>query len=208
MDNHYKIKKMKTKILSLSIIMMMVLGSVKTTIAATFKDEPFTVLNNVSAINKIEVYGNVELYVSDATFDRVKVYNKYYSESALVQNKNGVLRIASYKAEKLVVWVSANDLRSIAVFDNSVVKTFGAISKIDFGIELHNNASASVNLNTYFAKVTVRDMAKVELKGSAEELSLDNGIQSNVNGTDFKATKVVESTVPVTASIGDEIISL
>jgi hypothetical protein len=199
---------MTTKILSLSIILMLVFGFAKTTIAATFKDEPFTVLNNVSAINKIEVYGNVELYVSDAAFDRVKVYNKYYSESALVQNKNGVLRIASYKAEKLVVWVSANDLRSIAVFDNSVVKTFGAISKIDFGIELHNNALASVNLNTYFAKVTVRDMAKVELKGSAEELSLDNSIQANVNGTDFKATKVVENTVPVTASIGDDVISL
>ena len=104
---------MKTKFFSIITILVVVLGFSKSTYASSLKDA-YTVLNDISAINKIEVHGNVELYISDATTDQVKVYNKYYSESALVQSKNGVLRITSYKNERLVVWVSANDLRSIS----------------------------------------------------------------------------------------------
>src|ERR1700712_2341312 len=109
---------MKTAILTIFTALTLVTGIANTTQAATAKtgDKTYTVLTDVSAINKIEVHGNVELFVSDASTDQVKVYNKYYSESAMVQNKNGVLRIASYKNERLVVWVSANDLRSIAAY--------------------------------------------------------------------------------------------
>ena len=96
---------MKTKIFSAITMLTVVLGLTTTTYASTIKDDTYTVLNDKGAINKIEVHGNVELFVSDASTDQVKVYNKYYSESALVQNKNGVLRITSYKSEKLVVWV-------------------------------------------------------------------------------------------------------
>ncbi|MGZ3901875.1 MAG: hypothetical protein ACXVDC_16230 [Bacteroidia bacterium] len=92
---------MKTKILSLIAISVVVLGLTTTTYAATANNDNYTVLSDISTINKIEVYGNVELYVSDASSDQVKVYNKYYSESALVQSKNGVL--ASHRT-KLKSW--------------------------------------------------------------------------------------------------------
>jgi hypothetical protein len=129
---------MKTAILTIFSALVLVSGIANSTYAATAKNDnnTYTVLNDISAINKIEVHGNVELYVSDASSDQVKVYNKYYSESALVQSKNGVLRISSYKAEKLVVWVSANDLRSISAYDNAEVKSFGNISKIEFDVGL------------------------------------------------------------------------
>src|SRR5258707_625687 len=115
-----------------------------------------TVLTDISVVNKIEVHGNVELFISDGTTDQVKVYNKYYSESALVQSKNGVLRISSYTPEKLVVWVTANDLRSISAYDNAEVKSFGNMSKIEFDVDLHDNASAKLNLEAYSANVTVK----------------------------------------------------
>lgn len=134
---------MKTKILSVITMFVMVLGLTKSTYANSLTMDAFTLLNDISAINKIEVHGNVELYISDATQDQVKVYNKYYAERALVQSKNGVLSIASYTNEKLVVWVSAADLRSVSVFDNSTVKSFGKLSKIEFNVDLHNNAVAS-----------------------------------------------------------------
>src|ERR1700712_3950714 len=105
---------MKTKIFSFVTIAAIVLGIGNNTFAAT-KDsaaknnnEVSTVLTNVSKINKIEVRGNVELFVSDGANDQVKVYNRYYSESALVQSQKGVLRITSYSAQKLVVWVTAD----------------------------------------------------------------------------------------------------
>src|SRR5882757_11417178 len=108
---------MKTKILSVITMFVVVLGLTKSTYANSLTNDAYTVLNDIRTINKIEVHGNVELYISDASSDQVKVYNKYYAESALVQSRNGVLRISSYKTDKLVVWVSANDLRSVSVFD-------------------------------------------------------------------------------------------
>ncbi|HEY5391886.1 MAG TPA: hypothetical protein VIJ57_07220 [Hanamia sp.] len=84
---------MKTQIITLFTALVLSAGIAKTTYAATAKKENATVLTGVAAISKIEVHGNVEVYISDGATDQVKVYNKYYAESALVQSANGVLRI-------------------------------------------------------------------------------------------------------------------
>src|SRR5471030_2684622 len=107
---------MKTQIITIFTALVLVSGIATTTYAGTAKNENVTVLTDIPAINKIEVHGNVELYVSDGNADQVKVYNKYYAESALVQGKNGVLRISSYKTEKLVVWVTAKTLNAITAY--------------------------------------------------------------------------------------------
>jgi len=104
---------MKTQIITLITALTLGMGIVKTTKAAATSGDAVTILTGISGINKIEVYGNVKLYVSDGSKDEVKVYNKYYSERALVQSNNGVLRITSYKPEQLVIWVTAADLRHI-----------------------------------------------------------------------------------------------
>jgi len=199
---------MKTRILSLITLFIVVLGLSNTSKANTLKDDGATVLNDISAINKIEVHGNVELYISDASADRVKVYNKYYTESALVQSKNGTLRITNYKAEKLVVWVSANDLRSISVFDNSAVKSFGKLASVEFEADLHDNAVADLDLNTFTAIVTVKDHAAVQLKGAADELNLSKDLQSNVKNQDFAVNHLAENKVAIAAEPADEIIGL
>jgi hypothetical protein len=149
--------------------------------------EVSTILPNISNINKIEIHGNVELFVSDGTADQVKVYNKYYAESALVQSKDGVLRISSYKAEKLVVWVTANDLRTINAYDNSQVKSFGNLSKIDLEVNLYNNSSAQLKLDAYRANVTVNDNAKATLSGTVNDYNLKYVSQANVNAKEFVA---------------------
>src|ERR1700761_3600300 len=151
---------MKTKFITLATIASLILGIGTTTFAAdkdsaAKNNEVSTVLTNVSRITKIEVRGNVQLFVSDNEADQVKVYNKYYQESALVQNQNGVLRISSYTDQKLVVWVKASDLRAITAYDNAEVKSFGTLSPIELTVSLHNNASAQLNLDAYSANVTV-----------------------------------------------------
>jgi hypothetical protein len=188
--------KMKIKILSL-ITMLIVLGSAP----KTFANNNATLLKETAAISKIEVRGNVELYISDATSDQIKVYNKYYSESALVQSKNGVLRIASYTNEKLIVWVSSSDLRSVSAYDNSVVKSFGHLSKIEFNIDLHNQAEANLNLDAYAATLSVKDNAKVSLNGSTQDLSLNYDNQSNVRRNAFVVTSLYEARPVVTAAV-------
>ena len=196
---------MKTAIITIFSALVLVSGIANSTYAATAKNDnnTYTVLTDISAINKIEVHGNVELYVSDASSDQVKVYNKYYSESAVVQSKNGVLRITSYKAEKLVVWVSANDLRSISAYDNAEVRSFGKISKIEFDVDLHDNASAKLNLDAYSANVTVKDNAKADLNGSATELNLNRDLDSNVQSKNFTAVHYRENKTAINNDLAD-----
>jgi hypothetical protein len=196
---------MKTAFLTIFTALVLVSGIANSTYAATAKhyDDTYTVLTDISAINKIEVHGNVQLYISDASSDQVKVYNKYYSESALVQSKNGVLRISSYKAEKLVVWVSANDLRSISAYDNADVRSFGNISKINFDVDLHDNASARLNLDAYSANVTVKDNAKADLNGSATEFNLNRDFESNVHSKNFTAINYRENKVAFNSDLAE-----
>jgi hypothetical protein len=183
---------MKKIILSIATLAALVVGSANLSSAAPVNHAVVTTLSDISNINKIEVYGNVELYISDATSDQVKVYNKYYSESALVQNQNGVLRISSYTAEKLVIWVSASDLRSVSAYDNAEVKSFGKLSKIDFNVDLHDNASAKLNLDAYSANVTVNDQAKADLSGGADKLTLSHNFAASINNAKFKAVNFTD----------------
>jgi hypothetical protein len=178
---------MKTRIFTLIALFVILSGVSNFTYAAAANHADYVVLNDIKTINKIEVRGNVELYISDNSEAQVKVYNKYYSESALVQANNGTLRITSYTNEKLIVWVSTDNLRSVSVYDNATVKSFGKLSKIEFNVDLHNNASANLNLDAYSANVTVKDHAKIELSGNATEFSLDHTAGSTVNSPNFVA---------------------
>ncbi|MCJ8210910.1 DUF2807 domain-containing protein [Mucilaginibacter sp. RS28] len=180
---------MKTTIFTIAAMLVLGVATTTTTKAATLKSTS-TVLSDVKNINKIEVRGNVELYVSEGADDNVKVYNSYYSESALVQNQKGVLRISSYKNEKLVVWVTAKDLRSIDAYDNAVVNSFGKLSAISLDVELHNTASANLNLDSYAANIQVNDQAKANLSGSVTEAALTYDQSATVNSASFAATKI------------------
>jgi len=192
---------MKTQIITIFAALVLGFGVTNTTSAATVKttDNSYTVLTDISAINKIEVRGNVELYISDGAADQVKVYNKYYSESALVQSKSGVLRITSYATDKLVVWVTANDLRSISAFDNAEVKSFGNISKIEFDVDLHDNASAKLNLDAFATDVTVNDNAKASLSGSITEFTLKCDRDQNVDHKNLVAAHAIKTGVQAKA---------
>jgi DUF4097 and DUF4098 domain-containing protein YvlB len=194
---------MKTKTISLIAMFIAVLGITNSTYAAASNNATVITLNNISAINKIEVHGNVELYISDGSADQVKVYNKYYSESALIQSTNGVLRISSYKAEKLVVWVTAADLRSVSAYDNADIKSFGDLSKIEFNVDLHNNASAKLNLDAYSANVNLTDSARADLSGTANEFTLNHNMGSSVNNSNFTAVYYKENKINTPAADED-----
>jgi hypothetical protein len=190
---------MKTQFLTIATIFTLALGTVTSTFAAVNNNnnsEVSTTLTNVSKINKIELHGNVELFVSDGTADQVKVYNKYYSESALVQSQNGVLRISSYKNQKLVVWVTAADLQAISAYDNAEVKSFGKLERLDLEVNLYNTATADLKLDAYKATVNVNDNAKATLSGNANDYNLNYAQAANVNHADFVAVNATKNQMP------------
>jgi len=175
---------MKTNLIAIFTVIVTVLGITNSTYAAVDNNNnKGVVLTDISNINKIEIYGNVQVYVSTGAADQVKVYNQYYAESALVQSQKGILRISSYKTEKLVVWVTAKQLSAITAYDNAEVKSFGNLSAIELDVKLYNNASADLKLDTYSASVTMNDHAKANLSGNVSEYSQVRNIASSVNRT-------------------------
>jgi len=188
---------MKTRIFSLIAIAAVVLGVSNTTLAAT-KDsaannsEVSTILK-VSKISKIEVRGNVEVYVTDGADDQVKVYNRYYSESALIQNNNGTLRISSFADQKLVVWVKAEQITSIDAYDNAEVKSFGKISPLEMEVTLHDNAYAKLDVDGYKMNITVNNRAKADLSGNVEQCNLKYDRSAYVNSSNFAAAHITRT---------------
>ena len=181
----------------------------KSTYAATVNSADYVVLNDIKAINKIEIHGNVELFISDGSTEQVKVYNKYYSERALVQSSNGVLRISSYNAEKLVVWVTSENLSSVAAYDNAEVISFGKVSKIEFSVDLHDYATAKLNFDSYSAEVTLTGHSKIEMSGTINELRLNRNEGSTVVKSDLLANHYNESKMIVQTVISkDDLLGL
>lgn len=183
---------MKTIVLTTAILLATVLG-INTTANAAPQDagQNYTVLAETGAISKIEVYGNVELYVSDGDTDNVKVYNSYYKESAMVQNQNGTLRISSYKAEKLVVWVTANDLRNLSAYDNADIKSFGKFSAIDLDVKLFDHATAKLNMDVFQANITLNDNARASLSGNINNCELKYDLPANINTSGLAVAAIV-----------------
>ena len=185
---------MKTTILTIALTLTTLVGISKTASAVTGSStEVSTVLIDVSQINRIEVRGNVQLYLSDGSADQVKVYNSYYAESALVQDENGVLRITSYSAQTLKVWVTANDLRKLEVYDSASVASFGKLSVIDLDVKLYNHASAKLDVDAYAATITLSDRATADLSGSADKAELVYEQSASINTTSFAASHLVKT---------------
>lgn len=205
---------MKTKFLSFVAIAAIVLGVSNTTIAAVKSDaaaknnEVSTVLTNISKINKIEVRGNVEVFVSDGSSDQVKVYNHYYSESALVQSQNGILRISSFSDQKLVVWVTAAQLTGISAYDNAEVKSFGKLSSIEMDVTLHDNAYARLDMDGYSANITLNNRAKADLTGTVNQCSLKYDHSATVNSTNFAAEHITKTVDGLSRNAVDELVEL
>ena len=171
-------------------VMIMAVVTTKNTYANATNnndDAASVTLTQMGKINKIEIRGNVELFVSDGTSDQVKVYNKYYSESALVQSQNGVLRISSYKNQKLVVWVTAADLQAISAYDNAEVKSFGKLERLDLEVNLYNTASADLNLDAYKATINVSNRAKANISGTVNDYNLTQDQSATVNQSNLAA---------------------
>src|SRR3569833_247848 len=172
---------MKTSILTLFFALSALVGFSNTTHAATPGKEVVTILNQQVPSSKIEVHGNVELYVSDGAEDKVKVYNNYYSESVLVLGLVGSLCFASYSDQKLVVWVTSNVLQKISVYDNASIKSFGKLSAIQLDVNLFGNASAQLNIDAYAINVKLHDRAKADLSGTVSKADLNCDYSSTLN---------------------------
>ena len=173
-----------------SAILFAIVTIVSNTSFSAIKDQNSTVISEAKNFNKIEVRGNVEVYLMDGNENSVKTFNNYYGESALVQNQNNTLRISSYTKDALVVYVTVADLRSLSVYDNAIVKSGKDFSSIEIEINLYNNATAQLNLQAFNATINVNDSAKANLSGNVTNCNMQINRASTVNTTNFVAEHI------------------
>ena len=194
---------MKTSIKTLFATALTLVVLIGSAFASTdVKSNNVTVLNQVKNINKIEVNGNVEVILVQAATESVKVYDSYYSKNALVQEKNGVLRISSFQKEKLTVAVYVRELSSIDVADNASVKTFGKVGFVALTINLKDQATANINANTISLTTSVKDNAVLKLSGTTTDHYAVLGSQAKMSMEQFAAQNTsVKTIAPVYAKV-------
>ncbi len=160
---------------------------VSTNITKVKADNGSVELTEVGAISKIEANGNVDVYLVNGDHDAVKVYNDYYSNNAVVSNVEGVLRIASYATEKLVVMVTVTDLEAITANDNASVRSYNGTFLAN-GIEINANDKAIVQfkIDAVAANIFLNGEARAELAGTIENYQLNRGDAATVNSDDLK----------------------
>ncbi|PJJ79214.1 GIN domain-containing protein [Mucilaginibacter auburnensis] len=178
---------MKTKFTTIIATVALLLSTSTLTFAGVKTDDngaavTSTELKQVGKIDAIEASGNVDVYIMNGDNDAVKVYSDYYGENAVVQNEDGVLRIASYGNDKLMVLVTVSDLHSITANDEAFVKTYGdALSAKSLLVDLNDKAVAVLKLDAIAAGITVNGDARADLYGMVENYSLARSATSTVN---------------------------
>lgn len=178
---------MNTSIKNLIAATLTLVVLTSTTMITKADDNKVTVLADVKKVNKINVSGNVELILVQSADESVKVYDNYYTNNALVQQKNGELRVSSYNKEMLTVVVYVSNLTSITASDNATVKTFGKFTALDLAINLTDNAKADLNTNTISLNTNVKGNADLTLTGSTFEHNASVNNISKVNMNAFVA---------------------
>jgi len=146
-----------------------------------------TVLNDTKKVNTISVAGNVDLILVQSADESVKVYDSYYSKNALVQHKNGELRISSYEKTPLTVVVYVTNLSELNASDNARVRTYGKFSALGLDLNLKDQAKADLNVQAINVNADIKGNADLTLSGYTSEYYGKINQQSKVNLNAFLA---------------------
>lgn len=168
---------MKTKILHrLALIVLalvvIIFSSFKSANAAQNKIK-FSELRTGNTIQKIVLNGNVEVFLTQGNVESLMVYDDNYSKNASVQWESGVLRIASYKDQKLSVWITVKNLGEIEASGKSTIQSMNKLSTVNLSINLKDGAKAILDAQVFNLTTAVADSSKLELNGEAENQQIN-----------------------------------
>ncbi len=179
---------MKTSIKNLfaAILTIAISTSAPVLVNAT-STKKVTVVGEIKKFNKLNVAGNVEVILVQNANQSVQVYDNYYSKNALVQEKNGELRISSFDKETLTVVVYASQLNEITVSDNAVIKTSGKFSTLSLTVNLKDQSKAILNTNTVDLFANVNGQSSLTLSGKTTEYNALINSVAAINMDKFSA---------------------
>jgi hypothetical protein len=181
---------MKTTLLTITTLLLMLTATNNSFAANSGNRQEYTDLTWINHFYKIEVHGNVQLHLLSGEKNRVEMNSTYYNHNALVQVENGVLRISCYRAERLQVWVTVDDLRTLSAYDNVLVQTEGRFSALEMDVELFNKAKADMNLDCFTTNIKLNNQSMANISGTAMESELTTNYAATLNAANFTAEEM------------------
>ncbi len=178
---------MKTSIKTLGIAALTSLVSIIAFSGSASANEKITLLNKIGKFNKLTVSGNVDVLIVQSPESRVTVYDDYYAKNALVQEKNGELRISSFEKKPLSVVVYTNQLTEINASDQATVNTQGVFKTICLEVNLKNEAKANLNTSTLDLFAQLDNDANLELSGDAVDYNVVMNDNTSIKTDKFKS---------------------
>ncbi|MNJ99955.1 hypothetical protein D3C87_177360 [compost metagenome] len=179
---------MKTSIKNLfAAILTVAISASAPAFANASASKKVTVVGEVKKFNKLNVAGNVEVILVQSQNQSVKVYDNYYAKNALVQEKNGELRISSFDKETLTVVVYASQLNEITISDNAIVKTSGKFSALSLAVNLKDQSKAILNTNTVDLFANVNGQSSLTLTGNTTDYNASINNIASINMDKFAA---------------------
>ena len=167
--------------------------------AAVKASEParnITTLSAVKDIKKIVVSGNVNLLLVQDNMERVKVYDKYYSKNALVQQQGGTLRISSFADRPLSIVVYVKELNSIEANNQSKVRTEGCFQLLNLDVKLKDNASADIKAKTVSLFTSVKGTAALKIGGTTDQHAIEMCDLGNLTMDQYAANETIVASRP------------
>lgn len=178
---------MKTSIKTLGIAALTSIVSLVAFSGSASANEKITLLNKIGKFNKLTVSGNVDVLIVQSPESRVTVYDDYYAKNALVQEKNGELRISSFEKKPLSVVVYTNQLTEINASDQATVNTQGVFKTICLDVNLKNEAKANLNTSTLDLFAQLDNDANLELSGNAVDYNVVMNDNTSIKTDKFKS---------------------
>jgi len=155
-----------------------------------------TTLSSVKDIRKIVVSGKVNLLLVQDSKESIKVYDKYYSKNALVQQQGGTLRISSYADRPLSIVVYVKELNAIEANNEARVRTEGCFKLLNLDVRLRDNASADINAKTVSLFTSVKGASALKIAGTADQHAIEMCDLGNLTLDQFAAGATVIASKP------------
>ncbi|MFC3561056.1 GIN domain-containing protein [Pedobacter jamesrossensis] len=188
--------KNSIKNLFAAALVMVTLSGATLAANATENNSSYTALTQVKNITKIAVSGNVKLIIVQDAKESIEVFDKYYSNNALVQQQGSELRISSFTKDALTVIAHINNLTSIEASNTSSVTTSGKFNLLNLDVILKDKASANINANTINLNTIANDGTILNLEGTTESHTATLGNEAKMNMGDFASANTNISIMP------------
>jgi hypothetical protein len=188
---------MKTSVKTLfALFTGIILLSNTVSVKAAEPTNHITTLSSVKDIRKIVVSGNVNLLLVQGNKESIKVYDKYYSKNALVQQQGGTLRISSYADRPLSIVVYVKELNAIEANNEAKVRTEGCFQLLNLDVRLKDNASANINAKTVNLFTSVKGASALKIAGTADQHAIEMCDLGNLTLDKFAAGETVIASKP------------